>query len=148
MSKTWILVADSSRARIFSSESADGGLIELMDLSHNESRLHEQELTSDLPGRTYDSAGQGRHAMGTRVGVKEQEALVFAKEIADQLDKGREAKQFNHLVIAAPPHFLGLLRDKISARVRNLVTHELDRDLVQLTAEQLRAHLPERVHMA
>ena len=50
MKPTWILVADSSRARIFSAETPSSALIEINTLAHPQGRLHEQNLSSDLPG--------------------------------------------------------------------------------------------------
>jgi len=61
MKKTWILVADSSKARLFTVESASGPLIEVRDFLHPESRMHEQELTTDLPGKHRNDTGVGAH---------------------------------------------------------------------------------------
>ena len=63
MKSTWIVVAESARARIFTMSGIGGKLQEITDLSHPESRLHDTELSSDLPGRTFDIQGQGRHGM-------------------------------------------------------------------------------------
>ena len=48
MPVTWIVVADSSRARIFS-KNGRTPLREEAGFIHPESRLHEQDLTSDAP---------------------------------------------------------------------------------------------------
>ncbi len=85
MTKTWVLVADNSRARIFLAETRNGPLLEIEALAHPESRLHAQELTSDLPGRAFDSGGQGRHAMELEVEPKQHEVHAFAKQISDRL---------------------------------------------------------------
>ena len=147
MSKLWILVADSSRARIFTTESAKAPLIELKELEHAESRMHERDLTSDLPGRSYDSVGLGRHDMEPSTAVKEIEAQAFAREVAAYLEDGVKQKRCNRLVIAAAPAFLGLLRDKVSQRIRSIVRYEFDKNFTQLTAQQIRALLPERLPM-
>lgn len=147
MSKLWILVADSSRARIFTTESSKAPLIELKELDHAESRMHERDLTSDLPGRSYDSVGQGRHDMEPSTAVKEIEAQAFARELADYLENGVKQKRCNRLVIAAAPAFLGLLREKISERIRGIVRYEFDKNFTQLTAQQIRGLLPERLPM-
>jgi len=148
MSKLWILVADSSRARIFTTESSKAPLVELDGLDHIESRLHEQDLTVDLPGRSYDSIGQGRHDMEPSTGVKEVEANAFAREVAAYLENGVDQQRCNRLVIAAAPAFLGMLRDKISQRIRSIVRYEFDKNFTQLTAQQIRRLLPERLPMA
>lgn len=147
MSKLWILVADSSRARIFTTESAKAPLVEVKELDHVESRMHERDLSTDLPGRSYDSIGQGRHDMEPSTAVKEVEAQVFAREVAAYLENGVKQKRCNRLVIAAAPAFLGLLRDKISEQIRALVRYEFDKNFTQLTAQQIRRLLPERLPM-
>ena len=84
------------------------------ELVHPESRQHEQELTSDLPGRAFDSGGQGRHAMGTEISPKEQEAITFAKMVSDYLETARVQHSYEKLVLVAAPTFLGLLRKNLT----------------------------------
>lgn len=147
MMKTWVLAADSSSARIFATDSRIGALDEIHVLLHPQSRQHEQDLTTDLPGRTFDRAGQGRHAMGVSVSPKEQEALAFADEIVDFLEKGRSAGKFSQLIIIAAPAFLGDLRKKFSAALSRLVVLEMNKNLGkdQFSADQIRQQLPERL---
>ena len=47
---TWVLVADNSRARIFSSDKPASVLQEIQDLTHPEARLHEGDLVTDRGG--------------------------------------------------------------------------------------------------
>jgi protein required for attachment to host cells len=148
MSKLWILVADSSRARIFTTESSKAPLVELKEFDHAESRMHERDLTSDLPGRSYDSVGQGRHDMEPSTAVKEIEAQAFAREVAEYLESSVKQKRCNRLVIAAAPAFLGLLREIVSQRIRSIIRYEFDKNFTQLTAQQIRRLLPERLPMA
>ena len=143
---TWVVVTDSSRARIFKTETALGPLQELAALAHPEGRLHAHELTSDLPGRAFDSSGLGgRHAMEQNIDPKENEALKFARQIAEYLENGQNENQFTKLVLVAAPKFLGHLRQSLSDRVVALVSQEIDKNLVQQTAEDIRRHLPERL---
>ncbi len=143
---TWVVVADSSRARIFKAESALGPLQELASLAHPAGRLHAQELTSDLPGRSFDSSGLGgRHAMEQNNDPKENEALKFARQIAEYLENGQSDNQFTRLVLVAAPKLLGYLRQSLSHPVVALVSQEIDKNLVQQSAEDIRRHLPERL---
>ena len=143
---TWVVVADSSRARIFKAESALGPLQELATLAHPEGRLHAQELTSDLPGRAFDSSGLGgRHALEQNIDPKENEALKFARQVAEYLENGQSENQFARLVLVAAPKFLGHLRQSLSNGVVALVSQEIDKNLVQQSTEDIRRHLPERL---
>jgi len=143
MVHSWIVVADASRARIFSSNGNLSNMQELETLTHPESRLHEQELTSDLPGRAFDSTGHARHAMGQTVDPKKQTEIVFARQIAEHLDSERKQQTFEHLILIAPPSMLGMLRDCLSAQTRKLVTEEIHKDLTQHTLADIKQHLPE-----
>lgn len=140
MSNTWVLVADSSCAKIFKSDSDTDTLIEVADMLHSESRMHEQKVTSDLPG---SNAGEGgsRHGFESQTGIKEHEAVNFAREIDTELETGRNNGQFNQLVVAASPAFLGVLRQNISSNNAKLITHEINKDLVKFSATEIRDHL-------
>ncbi|MFQ5935265.1 MAG: host attachment protein [Acidiferrobacterales bacterium] len=141
----WVLIAESSRARIFLVDKPRGPLRELETLAHPKARMHEQELTADLPGRSFDSAGEARHAMEPNTNPKEREAADFAKRIARRLDSARTENNFDKLVMAAAPKFLGRLRKELSTETLALVTREINKNLVQLDARTLRRHLPERL---
>ena len=110
MKLTWILIADSSRARIFSTDSPSSPLEELEGFSHAESRLHDRDMTADLPGKNREG-GVGAHAFEQKTDPKKQEAINFAHSLADHLEASRNANQFEQLMIVAEPSFLGLLRD-------------------------------------
>lgn len=138
-----VVVADSTRARIFDMESSSAGLSEQEAMSSPEGRLHDRDITSDLPGRSFDSnkAG-GRHAMEPSTDPKQELAIEFARTIAGQLENARVKNDFEQLVIVAAPTFLGLLREQLSASCRKQVAFELNKNLVQQSAEEIRSHLP------
>lgn len=142
----WIVVADSSRCRIFASDKPAGPLEEIETLAHPEGRLHERDLASDRPGRAFDSKGKGRHAMSSEVGVKKHEAIVFAVRIAERLERGRGKEAFDRLVLVAPPSFLGLLRERLKRPLRARVAREVGKNMALLKARALRARLPKRLY--
>jgi protein required for attachment to host cells len=145
MSNTWVVIADSSRARIFTVDKPLSPLQELETLTHPQARLHEQDLTTDLPGRAFDSTGEGRHAMGQNTSPKEQESLKFAKRVADRLEAARIDGHYGKLVIAAAPRFLGQLRQHLSTTTTALIAQEIAKNLTQHPADEIRQHLPERL---
>jgi protein required for attachment to host cells len=145
MTKTWVVVAESSRARILLADGPLGSLTELEQLEHPASRSREQDLTSDLPGRAFDSMGEGRHAMEPHEHPKHHEAEVFARQLGERLDRGRLEGDFDRLILAAAPAFLGLLRKQISSETEKLVSEQIDKNLVSLDPAKLREHLPYRL---
>lgn len=145
MTGIWIAVANAARARVLQADSPTGELHEVASYVHPAARLHEQELTSDLPGRSFDSAGEGRHAMEEPHSPKEHEADKFAQELAERLEQGRTRHLYQRLILIAGPAFLGRLRKHLSAEAAACVTLELDKDLTQTDLAALRRHLPERL---
>ena len=141
MTKTWIIVAESSRARIFATENPRAPMHEVEDIVHPEGRLRAQDLRSDRPTRVFDSKGQGRHAVESEVEPRHQEAINFARRIADRIEDARLSGRFDELVLVAPPAFLGLLRNNLSAHAMKRVVQSINKNLAQLDEAQIREHV-------
>lgn len=131
MKSTWIVLAESARARILSTSDGGKTLQEVADLCHPESRQHDTELSSDLPGRTFDSHGDGRHGMEQSTTPKKREAREFAVEVARHVERGLSDGHFDSLVLIAPPAFLGRLRAELGKSARAATVGELDKNLVE-----------------
>jgi len=144
MSKLWIVVADQSKARFFTTASPRGALLEVGALEHAVARERARTLTSDRPGRSFDSAGIGRHAMSTSVEPREQETIRFAKQVAEHLSKAHHEGRCNQLLLVAGPDFLGRLREQFKTTPEIRIT-EIEKNLGQYTPQEIRAHLPERL---
>jgi protein required for attachment to host cells len=142
MKLTWILVADSTRARIFTADTPSAPLEEIEDFSHTEGRLHDREITSGLPGKI-KSAGAGGHTFEQPTDPKKHEADIFAHRIAQYLEDAHNANRFDQLLIVAGPAFLGLLRNQLPEQIKKLVRFELDKEITLLSAADIRQHLPQ-----
>lgn len=145
MAGTWIVVADSARARIFEPAAQGRALEQVRELLHPGSRAHERELTTDRPGRSFDSEGPGRHAMSESVSPKEHEAWKLCKELADEIEKARAQGRFDRLVLVAAPSFLGELRKTLSDQTMRLVVGDMDSNLASMDAANILEHLPEGI---
>jgi protein required for attachment to host cells len=143
MTRTWVVVANNAMARLFVVAAADATMKELETIAHPEARLAERELTSDLPGRVSGGHGSARHALQSRVGPKEQQTIDFARLLAERIESGRTAHEFERLVLVASPAFLGHLRTALDTGSRRLVDGELDLDLTRLPPDEIRRRLPE-----
>jgi len=141
MCATCVVVAESSRARVFEMINPRTPMKELKDMVHPQSRVHEQKLTSDRPGRTFDRYGQGHHSMEQQVGAREQEVQVFAAQLAEFLQAQCGKNAFDDIVIIAAPDFLGQLRKKLDPGTRKRVTREIDKNIVQHDEADIRKHL-------
>jgi len=141
MSQTWFLVADSSRARLYNVEKHNAPLVEVEDFDHPEGRLHEGDLVSDRPGSDGGTLGQGRRVFDDKISARQQEDIRFAAMLAEHLNALRNAGEIERLVLVAPPAFLGLLREKLGKETMELVTNQVDKNLVQQPPEVLREYL-------
>jgi protein required for attachment to host cells len=142
MKLTWILVADTTRARIFTAETPSSPLEEIEDLSHSKSRLHDREITSDLPGKI-KSFGAGGHAFEQPTDPKKYEAEVFAHTVAQYLEDAHNANRFEQLLIVAGPTFLGLMRSNLPDQIKKLIRFELNKEITTLSVADIRQHLPQ-----
>ena len=109
---------------------------------HPESRLKNQDLVADAPGRSFDSHGQGRHAVSPSTEPSDVEALRFATEIGKRLDKARKDGLFSQLVLVAAPRFLGMMREALNRPTRDCIAHEVTKNLVTLDPQALRERMP------
>ncbi|NOZ11875.1 MAG: host attachment protein [Gammaproteobacteria bacterium] len=142
MSRLWVVVADQSKARIFTVADPRGALLGLGELEHPEARDREQTLTSDRPGRSFDSKGQGRHAMGSTVEPGKQETIRFAKQVADHVQAAHNEGRCDRLLLVAGPPLLGLLREKLKT-LSGMKISEVEKNLGQYDAREIRKHLPD-----
>ncbi len=143
--KRWVVVANQSGARIFSAAASGAGLIELEDAFNPRGRARDGDIDADRPGRSFDSAGDGRHALGREETPSEHAAADFARHVAARLAAARSAAEFDSLVLVAEPRFLGRLRAALDDPTAATVSASLDKDLVRLDAGELLPHVREAI---
>ena len=144
MTSTWIVVADNSRARIFSAETSSSSLEEIEAMTHAEGRLHDREITEDLPGKIKNAGGvAGGHAFEQPTDPKKHESANFAHRIAHFLEGAHNANRFNRLLLLAEPSMLGLLRKELPETIKRQIAFELDKSIASLTPAEIRKHLPD-----
>ena len=145
MSKIWVLSANSGNAKLFSADTPIGPLTEIETFDNPEARLKQSELTTDRPGRSYESHGDARHSMEVEVSPHEHEQIRFAKLLMDRIEQGRLKNKFDRFVIVAAPAFLALLRNNLNPTLSKLLSLEIDKDYTALKTDELRTRLPERL---
>ena len=142
MKQTMIVVADSTRARIFTTESASSALNEIDVMVHPESREHDREITSDLPGKGTGVDSSAGHAFQGETDPKKHELVEFTRSISSYLENTRNANKLSRLLIVASPPVLGELRAHLSSSIKEKIVFELDKNLTQHSAVDIRDHLP------
>lgn len=150
MDTTWIVVANAGRARFFQQERRNR-LVEVNDMVNPKARLRNSELAHgqiDPP-----SASRSRHGTGSPTPPSgyepsqlpdEHQTELLARDVADFLLTALQAGCYRHLMLAASPKFLGMLRQVLDEQVKATVTLEINQDYTQLSMlelpEKLAAH--------
>ena len=137
---TWIIAADESRARVLQVADREKRLLEVDDLLNPDGRRQEREMQSDAEPRFNGRAGGGPASDRETQGPGEHSAKVFAREVGRYLDKARNERRFDELVLVAPPKFLGALRKELGKEVEKMVTEELPKDLSWFNARELESY--------
>lgn len=137
----WFLVADGRRARVLIEQRRGATLVEPADwaMEIGPGELYEPQ---DRPPRVHDRQGPARHGMDKR-DLHEAEEENFLKRVATRLGEAEKQGAFDHLVIAAPPRALGLLRGLLPHPVQQRLRADLDKDIVDEAAPALRERLQE-----
>jgi protein required for attachment to host cells len=142
MSKTWILVADAARARLFEMPKKGANMTEIACFTHPNGRSPGQHPDHGRLTRTQESANSARHAIEPHTSLRDKHAMQFADLLRDTIVRGRIENQYEHLVLMAPPRFLGVLHDRLDDKTLKCVVGEVGNDLLALSPTELRTHLP------
>ncbi len=137
--RTWILVADGARARIFLNDGPGHGLKPLSQIDHE--LKPSREIDADRPGRTFDSAGLGRHAKEPPTDPKRHSKQAFATQLADRLKAALNGHEFDRLIVVAAPVTLGDLRKELDKTVLNKLHGEIAKDLTHANEDEIAKHL-------
>jgi len=141
----WYVVADGGRARILQKRGGRGdrqGAFdtrqELVSMNlHN----HTHELGTERPGRVHESATSAHHAVQPRQDLHQADKRSFVHEVATVLNEASQRHEFDGLVLVAPAHALGDLRQALDAATQRKITGELQKDLTNVPNGDLAAHL-------
>jgi protein required for attachment to host cells len=139
--KTWILVADSARARLFEIGASDGQLFEVGGYANPEAQIKPSDLAQDRLPRTHESASAVRHAKEPHTDPHDKTAQKFAHGLAEILEQGRTAHNYTRLLLVAPARFLGHLNHALGAQVAKLVAKTISKDYSRADATEIKAML-------
>ncbi|EIL98435.1 host attachment protein [Rhodanobacter thiooxydans] len=142
MSNVMVVVADSVRARCFEANAKPATWTEVACLTNPDGRALGRDAPTERLPRTNESAGPSRHAIEPHTTLSEKSLDAFARSIGETLERDRRAGRFEHLVLVAAPHLLGVLHTHFSKSLRASIVGELKLDLAGLSADEIHARLP------
>lgn len=142
MPTTWIVIADGARARVLAQPKDYAALEPAFEQEElTGTTAQSKEIASDRPGRSFDSGGQGRHAMEPATDPQRHAKFEFARDLALRLEKAAARHRFERLVLVAAPQALGDLRELLPKSVQGRITAEIDKDLTKVPRQGLGRHL-------
>lgn len=143
MTRTWVLIADSHRARVFERQASQHALIELADFVYPSTHaMGEGHDGNGGAGSAERSKGHGRtgHA-GTQFEPQtdqhSKDRRVFSQLLAAHLNNGVASQQCNALVLIAPGPMLGELRPRLSPSAGNALRHTVVSDMTHFEGREL-----------
>jgi len=139
--RTWILLASANRARVVLHEGPGHGVSEVAGLEMEVPAKQGKDIMADKPGRSFDSAGTGRHGMEMHTDPVRVERARFADEIVAMLEKHCRLGEFDRLAIVASPGMLGDLRKAMPKQLAGRIHAEVAKDLTAIPNDEVPAHL-------
>ncbi|NKB26651.1 MAG: hypothetical protein GKR99_03415 [Rhodobacteraceae bacterium] len=134
---TWAILANSTQAHVVENSGPGRGFAAIPGRTF---RAADPMSYSDQPGVTHSPAGSARSAMDKNSPKRLAESL-FARQLAEALERDHAKGRFARLILVAAPHMLGELRAAMPQALVDLIAGEVDKDLTQVPVREL----PERL---
>lgn len=145
--RTWVVVADGARARIFETAYRGDPLRPALDHDLVSASLHGHDRHTDRPGRVHDRQGAHRHGMEHPSDPVREDERRLAKSVATELGRA-PAEGIARIVLVAPPETLGDLRAALPDPIRAMVVAEVGKDLAAMKDHELEERLRDTVWSA
>ncbi len=133
---TWVVTTDSNTCRIYHYQKKPAEIKLIKEIKHPENKLKNVDLVSDGPGH-YEASTSGRGTYSPHMDEKQVLIDNFSREIAKELDHGRNSQKYDNLIIIASPHMSGLLNQHLNKNVKDLISHNIHKDTLHLSDHEL-----------
>jgi protein required for attachment to host cells len=128
--RIWIVVVDRIQAHVF--RKTPNGMERIADAKRG-TAVHENQGSAGFHG--YDVRSEKHH----------HDDSVFLPKLATWLDVAEREKAYDRLVLVAAPRTLGDLRKMMSKNVHARIAAEVDKELTEMSENELRKHLDDIV---
>ncbi len=136
--RTWILVANGSRAKVYSHDLGDEDVNLVREFDFPEGRAKGSDLVSDRPG-AMQSQGSGHGTRRPATDPKDNAHEHFAREVVHHLEAGYGHQHFGHLIVVASLPFLGTLLKQLPDNLGAVLRAKIEKDLTLAPVSELRA---------
>ncbi len=132
MRRTWVLVANSARARCFEAGADRVGLELLSSFECPAARAKGSAVLSERKGHEDLGQGHGSASMGQHSSPRDLVREGFARDLARFLNSGVAAQRCQALVILASLPFLGRIKAHLSPGAGKALSSAIARDMTGL----------------
>lgn len=141
--KTWILVADGSQARLFTHDGPGKPVRELEDHEFEGQSVKAREVNRDKPGRTFtnNTMDEGRSAYEPKSDPQDRARHELMREVLNDLQRHALRNDFDQLIICAPSQTLSSLRELMPKAVQQKVVAEEVKNYTGSDEADLERHL-------
>lgn len=131
----WVIATNSNTCRIYDYQKSPAQITLLKEISHPENKLKDVDLVSDKSGH-YKTDKSTRGAYAQHTDPKENLIENFSREIAKELEHGRNKHSYEKLIVIAPPHMTGLLLQHINKHVKDAIVKNVEKDIHHLNNDK------------
>ena len=137
MTRTWVLIADSHRGRLFERQERGHALVELADFVYpNDSALGGGHQESSL-SKGHGATGHAGTQFEPQTSPQAKDRRMFSQLLAAHLNEGVASQQCGALVLIAPGPMLGDLRPRLSVSAGNALRHTVATDMTHFDGREL-----------
>ena len=133
----WFLVANATRAHLYSRDDAEGKLQLVHAFEHPQGRLKSAELGDDKAGRELSGRGFGGAAYEPRLDAHRKEHVRFAHELCVFMEHEAHRGAFDALALFAPDPFLGEVKKALGPACTRRLAVASDTDLSHVGPAEL-----------
>ncbi|HUY68276.1 MAG TPA: host attachment protein [Alphaproteobacteria bacterium] len=156
----WALIADGKQARVYEcrraekivpmsgttrhaygTEETEWELVPRKDMSLEAESIKDYQIGHGRRGTASSGMSPARNTYEPHGDIKEELKRHFVTTIAAKLQQACLQKSFDRLIMAAPPHMLGELREYLDPEVRKTIMAELPHELAHCGTRELLAHI-------
>ena len=138
--RTWIVIADGSRARILVNEGPNKGVQFVPGTDFRHELPLNREIYADRPGRAFDSSSPARSAM-EQPDAHALEKARFVQQIVHFVNEQLQTKAFDRWLLIAPPEILGDFRRALTPQLKATLMDELPKDLTKVPTNEVPSYL-------
>lgn len=140
MKQSWYVVANQKEVNIYTESGYPNKMKLVRCIMNPLANSKKSELLSHKAGMSVKSLGGAGAVFNMRVkrtDPKEAALAQFAKEISEFLNEAHENKEYESLIVAAEPHFMGKIKAAFKAPLKKSVEQWINKDLQKLSQKDL-----------